>query len=120
MEEFFKIGKGDRLPSLKVAAFTRINGKKVPLPDLQPNSPVLFFLRKEGADDPPAIDGNPGFVEDAAQAILRYDWGNGETDDPGWYDAEFKVDIAGKTETVPNDDLNGGRKIKVWITEDVA
>lgn len=121
MEEFFKIGKGDRLPSLKIAAFTRVNGHKVPLPDLQPSTPITFFLRAEGdATDPPKIDGSPGFVEDAPNAILRYDWAAGDTDTPGWYDAEFKVNIAGKTETIPNDDLTGGRKIKVWITEDVA
>lgn len=118
MEEFFQVGKGDLLPALRIQALTRINGKKVPLPGLSLVDPVAFYMRVEkgGALK---INGAVAIVEDATNAILRYDWQVGDTDTPEHYDAEFKVTIAGKPVTIPNDDLNDGQKINVWVTEDV-
>lgn len=119
MEEFFQIGKGDTLPSLRIQATTRINGVRVPYPGLTLATPVTFFMRQEGSGTA-VLSAEPAVVEDAALAILRYDWATGDTDNGGHFDGEFKLNLGGDILTVPNDDLTGGRKIKIWITEDVA
>lgn len=59
------------------------------------------------------IGGGPPMVENAAtiegipqEGHVRYDWAAGETDEPGEYEASFRVTFAGgDIQTYPNDDF---------------
>lgn len=113
MKEVFKVGRGDLLPSIKIRASTKINGKTVPVPNLAGATVTFTMTDAEGTT---IINKAPAFLEDAATAVLRYDWQAEDTDTAGEFDAEFELTIGGKPLTIPNDEP----KIRVKITEDLG
>lgn len=113
MKEVFKVGRGDTLPSIKIKATTKISGKVVPVPNLAGGTVVFTMTDAQGTK---VVDRAPATLEDAANAVLRYDWQAEDTDTAGEYDAEFEITVAGKVLTIPNDEP----KIRVLITGDLG
>jgi hypothetical protein len=114
--DFFRVGRGDLLPSLSVKATTKINGAVVPVPDIA-GADVVFIMTRQ-SDDVKIIDRAPAYLENATTGLLRYDWQTGDTDEAGDFWAEFELTKDGKPLTVPNSEKD--QKIFVRITEDLG
>lgn len=97
MRDRFTIKEGDLSPALDVQLVDQNND---PI-DLT-NASVTFVM-KEVRDDAPAVE-SAATIVDAATGDVKYEWSDGDTDDPGIYEAEFEVEYADlTTETVPSD-----------------
>lgn len=92
----FHLKAGDLLPAL-TAALKDGNGAPIDLT----GATVTFRMRKRGATAL-TVDAAASVVS-AAAGTVRYDWLSGDTDAHGLYDAEFRCELAGGRETVPND-----------------
>lgn len=71
--------------------------------DLSSAGSVGFILTKDGDSIPSLIGG--GTVVSASIGLVRYDFADGETDVPGMYRAEWKIDFSGSVLTMPRDDI---------------
>jgi hypothetical protein len=92
----FHLKAGDLLPAL-TAALKDGNGSPIDLT----GATVTFRMRKRGATAL-TVDAAASVVS-AAAGTVRYDWLSGDTDTHGLYDAEFRCELTGGRETVPND-----------------
>lgn len=100
----FRIKRGNRLPALQ-ATLTDQDGAVIDLTDCS----VEFVMRKPGhrscerVVDPVVVRGDAVIV-DAANGVVRYDWGTNDTSVIGSYQAEFIVtEPGGKTYSAPSD-----------------
>ena len=76
---------GDLLPAVE-ATLKYLDGTTV---DLTSATGVTFSMKKENGTV--IINAKAGSISNAAGGIVRYDWGEGETDDTGVFYAEFVV-----------------------------
>lgn len=105
----FYVKQNDTSPSM-LATLQDANGDAVTVT----GASVRFHMRAIGSTNV-TVDA-AAVIVDAANGIVRYDWGAADTDTVGSYQAEFEVTYAdGSIETFPNDGF-----IKVKITDDVA
>ncbi len=105
MNTTHRMKQGDRLPALVA---TLLNPDKSPM-DLSDVTDSEFFMRGVSLTGTASID----TPNDAG--IVRYAWGEGDTDQVGRFDAEFKLTWAGGApQTVPNEG-----HIQVFIDEDL-
>lgn len=103
--------QNDRLPSLTVTA-TQADGTAY---DLTGATGAVFHLRNSetGAVK---LSSMTATVVNAAQGILRYDWGTNDLDTAGLFDAEFEVTMnTGRKITVPTQGY-----ISVRVVDDIA
>lgn len=108
----FVIKAGDTSPAVE-ATLTDGNGD----PHDITGADVQFHMTPLGDEGTaqPTVDA-AATVTDAGGGIVRYDWADGDTADPGIYSAEFEVTYnSGVTETFPNDGY-----FEIAITEGVA
>jgi hypothetical protein len=101
----FTIKRGDTSPALRFAL--------LPETVSLTGASVRFQMRARGGGT--AIDRPAAILSAFAPAIVAHLWAPGETDQPGRYEAEFRVTyLDGTTETFPNLGF-----IDVFVTEDV-
>lgn len=85
----FAIKRWDRLPKLRLAAKSNVDGSPVDFT----GATARFLMADESGTlkvDYPAI------VEDPpTDGIVQYDWQSGDTDTAGEYRAEFELDFGG-------------------------
>lgn len=63
---------------------------------------VLFSMRSQSGAT--VIEAQPALIVDAEAGVVEYEWTAEDTDDPGIYEAEFRVTLSdGNVETIPND-----------------
>jgi hypothetical protein len=88
----------DRLPSVE-AILGFASGA---VEDLSTASAVHFIMRdRQSPTGPPKVD-SPAIIVDALAGSVRYDWGVGDTDTPGTYNAEWQVTYTdGRKQTFP-------------------
>lgn len=102
--QIFHIKRGDTSPGLRYALLPEsvdLNGAQ-----------VQFQMKLRRGDT--VID-NPASVESVNPPVVEYAWQEGETEDAGFYSAEFRVTYGdGTVETFPNVGF-----ITVSINEDV-
>ncbi len=97
MGAVFVIKQNDLQPYLR-ATLLEADGDPVDLA----GKTVRFVMRADGAAEA-KVDAVPVVVDEDA-GIVEYHWAEGDTDTPGTYKAEFKVesDEAGERMTIPN------------------
>lgn len=81
----FYIKEGDTSPSIQVQLLED-DGNEVDLT----SASVMFRMKRVG-DDTFTVDGS-ATIDDAATGKASYSWSDGDTDDIGYYNAEFAVD----------------------------
>lgn len=87
--------KGDRLPKLQRTLYGA-DGLALNLT----GATVSFSMRPSGSATLKVTDGACVLV-DAANGIVRYDWGATDTDTAGTFVGEFRATIGGLQTTVP-------------------
>lgn len=103
MSHVFYIKTGDTAPS--VEATLRVEGSVLDLT----NATSVRFKMSNGLDE-------AAVIVDAAGGKVRYDWGSGQTDTAGTFDAEFEIAwTGGGVQTVPSKGY-----LKVYIAEDLG
>lgn len=106
----FYIKQNDTSPSIRAILK---DGDEVPI-DLT-GATVRFHMRTIGGATV-KVDADAEVVSPTTAGIVQYDWGNGDTDTVGTYQAEFEVTLdGGAVETFPN---NG--YITIEITDDIT
>lgn len=88
----FTTKSGDTSPSLRYDL----------IPDDQTieGATVRFQMRRRNG---PVVIDAPGTIVSALPPVVQYNWQPGDTDTPGLYDAEFRVEyMDGAVETYPN------------------
>jgi len=102
MAEVFYIKKGDSAPPVE-ATLRKADRSVIDLTDADS---VHFQMG--------SLDNEAEIVDPPTSGQVRYEWGTGETDAAGIFNAEFKIMWAGgREQTVPNRGT-----IKVYISED--
>lgn len=91
---YFYLKQNDRLPSIESQALYADN-----TPVNITGGTVRFLMRN--LDNVLKVDA-AGSIVDAALGKMKYDWTAADTDTVGEYRCEFKVTIAGKPLSVPN------------------
>jgi hypothetical protein len=105
MAETFKIKRGATSPSL-VYRVTALSA---------PGATAIFRMQDAGTKEVYITAGNTTLTVDGDDLLFQYDWGDGETDMGGEFEAEFVLTYAGgATEKLPNEDF-----INIIIGEDV-
>ncbi len=105
----FQIKENDTTPSLR-AALLNGSGDAVDLI----GTTVRFHMRPMGSSAV-TIDRSASVISEA-EGIVQYDWIAGNTDDVGFYQAEFEVTYSdGNVETFPNNNYIG-----VEIVDDIS
>lgn len=93
----FTLKRGDTSPAIE-ATLTDENGDAIDLT----NASVQFHMEPSDDPDGSTVDAAATIV-DASTGQVAYDWADGDTDEPGYYAAEFAVTYAdSSTETYPN------------------
>lgn len=76
---------------------------------------VRFFMSKRGSDST-TVAGNGEIADDETTGVVSYEWQEGDTDDPGDYEAEWEVTFAGGAkQTFPNSGF-----VRVRILRDLS
>jgi hypothetical protein len=97
MPETFPLKVGDTAPVLQ-ATLTDSSGSAVNL-----SGATARFRLLEPRGGTSKIDAS-ATIHDATNGVVRYPWGDSDTDEAGRYRAEFEVEYAdGSVETFPND-----------------
>jgi hypothetical protein len=93
----FTLTAGDTLPPL---TSTLTDGLGAPI-NL---TTATVQLRMRRVDDSALVLSEPATIDDAEAGKVRYDWAEGDTDDPGLFFAEWRITYAsGARLTVPNE-----------------
>ncbi len=106
----FHIKQGDRLPPLRARTVLNATGQ----PQDLTGATVRVHMRRK-TDNVVVIDAAAALDPDSGLGWMIYNWGSGETDTPGDYDAEFEATLGGRPLTTPNDS-----HFLVRITEQLA
>jgi hypothetical protein len=105
----FNIKEGDTRPSLEAQLLDENNEPR----NLQGAS-VRFHM--EDVDTGSVVVDAEAGILNAQDGRVIYEWQNGDTDEPGRYEAEFEVDYGnGEVETFPNNGYIG-----VYVDDDIA
>lgn len=92
----FSIKAHDRLPSIQAQLFSGND----PV-NLSTATTVFFTMRLVGSTGTPKVD-TAATIVDAINGIVRYDWVDADTANPGSYEAEWEVTwTGGKKQTFP-------------------
>lgn len=100
----FYIGQDDRLPTLTKTLADNDGPLNLT------GATVTLYARKIAGST--TFSGSASIVGDAEDGNVSYAWANGDTQLPGGWYMQWRVTIAGKTLTVPN---NGADEI--WIDQ---
>lgn len=93
----FFIKQNDTSPSIEVQL---LDAKEQPVN--VSDATVMFYMCDFDCGEKKILA--PAEVVDGGQGIVRYDWQPGNTNEPGFYRAEFEVTYTdGTVETFPND-----------------
>jgi len=110
----FKMKRGDQSPAIKYQ-LQDDQGKPVDITGFQ----EVRFLMRPGGDSPLKVDAdtNSGVtVTDAANGVVKYEWGSGDTDTSDGFKAEWEVTYSGgDVETFPSSGY-----ITISITPDLG
>lgn len=98
-DEFF-IKQDDRRPSIRAT----LKDNEGPI-DLSSATDVKFRMSRWGSNKVNLVACT---IEDAVSGIVRYDWAAGDTDTPGDFQGEFRINWGSSVyQTVPSND---------WVT----
>lgn len=95
----FVIKQGDTLPF--ISAILNDDGTPIVIPEGATARFVMRARSRCGASGAQKVDA-AAMIDDGAAGEVHYEWAAGDTDTPGLYDAEFKIDDDGAISTYPS------------------